>query len=297
MFQLCHRVARAGVRSLKQADPKYAFGAWHELPASASTVSSGGSLVSPLFFTGVRCFSSPVVMSDGEDGAPMELTEALASEIAQEAAEEEVDPELEEIKAVINKTWTIFDEVGTGIVTLHSTQGNETIEITFDCQDEATDENADSLEMLESLQMEANTGSNASSSFDDEVGDEGNMEGADELNFGINFTITICKPTGDKLIIDAVAGQQLSIGSVQYVSKEQSVSGKSSNSTDDVPHTTYGGPIFDQLEESLQDAFYDYLEDRHVDDDLCFFVLSYARHKEQQEYVNWLQSVLKFAEN
>ena len=58
----------------------------------------------------------------------------------------------------------------------------------------------------------------------------------------------------------------------------------------------YGGPAFDHLDETLQNAFLDYLEDRHVDDDLSFFVLAYARHKEQQEYVNWLHKVLEFAD-
>ena len=64
----------------------------------------------------------------------------------------------------------------------------------------------------------------------------------------------------------------------------------------DVDGALYGGPAFDHLDETLQNAFLDYLEDRHVDDDLSFFVLAYARHKEQQEYVNWLHKVLEFAD-
>ena len=65
---------------------------------------------------------------------------------------------------------------------------------------------------------------------------------------------------------------------------------------DDEEIEAYGGPVFDQLEESLQDAFYDYLEDRGINDDMCFFVLTYSGHKEQQEYKYWLNNLLQFVE-
>ena len=57
----------------------------------------------------------------------------------------------------------------------------------------------------------------------------------------------------------------------------------------------YGGPVFDQLEDTLKDAFYEFLGDRKIDNDLAFFVLAYSRDKEQREYMHWLSNVIRFA--
>jgi hypothetical protein len=56
----------------------------------------------------------------------------------------------------------------------------------------------------------------------------------------------------------------------------------------------YGGPIFDELDETLQNAFYDFLAQRGVDDELAGRVADYCSSKEQLEYVAFLQSVEKF---
>ena len=89
------------------------------------------------------------IESDGEweegesEGEVMELTEALAAEITVEAAEEVIDPEFLDIKGQIEEHFTIHDDAGTGVVTLRSIPGKnsvlkgESLEISFDCQDEA----------------------------------------------------------------------------------------------------------------------------------------------------------------
>ena len=59
---------------------------------------------------------------------------------------------------------------------------------------------------------------------------------------------------------------------------------------------SYAGPVFEQLNAELQDGFYTFLAERGIDDDLCFFVLSYSRVKEQTEYANWLNKCLNFVE-
>lgn len=37
------------------------------------------------------------------------------------------------------------------------------------------------------------------------------------------------------------------------------------------------------------------MEDRKIDNDFSFFVVSYSRNKEEREYVNWLEKVGEFA--
>ena len=56
----------------------------------------------------------------------------------------------------------------------------------------------------------------------------------------------------------------------------------------------YGGPIFDELDETLQNAFYDFLAQRGVDDELAGRIADYCSSKEQTEYVSFLQAVEKF---
>lgn len=222
-----------------------------------------------------------------EDGEVMDLAEALASEITVEAAEDSIDPELEDIKKQILQNFTINDTAGRGIVTLKSIAGKNTalngdiIEISFDCQDEA--ETDDSLDDLAASMQEK----------EGQDGEEGDME-EPVMSFGINFTATITKKNGDQLLLECVASEQLQIDNVQFIPAQHAM--KSESPVGDVDGTLYGGPVFEHLDESLQDAFYDYLEDRFIDQDLCFFVLSYARHKEQKEYVNWLNKVLEFVD-
>eukprot|EP01032_Pedospumella_encystans_P000609 gene609-702_t len=58
--------------------------------------------------------------------------------------------------------------------------------------------------------------------------------------------------------------------------------------------TLYTGPNFEDLEESVQAAFYEYLTERNIDDDLSFFILAHSREKEQKEYINWLEKMQDF---
>lgn len=52
----------------------------------------------------------------------------------------------------------------------------------------------------------------------------------------------------------------------------------------------YGGPNFDELDQAVQNGFYEYLADRGVDDALAERLGDYAAAKEQVEYVTWLTS-------
>jgi Mitochondrial glycoprotein len=132
---------------------------------------------------------------------------------------------------------------------------------------------------------------------EDDMKDEGDLETPepteeddDELGstmeFGINFDVKITKPTGEKIVILCVASRNLIVRSVRHL--EAGV---------DVEDTlSYAGPVFEQLNEELQDSFYSYLEERAIGEDLSFFVLSYSRVKEQSEYSNWLNKVMTFAD-
>ena len=207
-----------------------------------------------------------------------ELVKALSDELASEESDFEVDPDLVEITEQIKKSFTIDDQVGLGVVKLSSNfsgamGGDEEVSISFDCQDEA-DMDGMNMESLASL----------AEGIDDEDDDDDVV-----LDFGINVKVAISKKDGSKLVVDCIAAKELQIEGVQYVPSSFN------KSKAEQEEEVYGGPVFDQLDESVQDAFYEYLADRKIDDDLAFFVLAYSRDKEQKEYINWLSNVMHFA--
>lgn len=44
----------------------------------------------------------------------------------------------------------------------------------------------------------------------------------------------------------------------------------------------------------MQEAMKEYLRERNVGDDMAAFICMYADHKEQSEYLNWLEEVESF---
>lgn len=54
--------------------------------------------------------------------------------------------------------------------------------------------------------------------------------------------------------------------------------------------------VFTELDDKLQQAFVDYLEERGVNAELGRYILDYAEDKEQREYMKWLEGVKNFVE-
>ena len=232
---------------------------------SSLTIASGAPTHALL---GKRDFASSVSPTN-------ELVQALSDELASEESEFEIDPDLVEITEQIQKSFMIEDQLGLGVVKLSSTfSADEDITITFDCQDEA-DMDGMNMDAFASL---AEGMENEDDDMDDAV-----------LDFGINFKASISKKDGSALIVDCIAAKELQIEGVQYV--PSAFKGTKAEQDEEV----YGGPVFDQLEDTVKDAFYEFLSDRKVDNDLAFFVLAFSREKEQREYMQWLTSVIQFA--
>ena len=53
---------------------------------------------------------------------------------------------------------------------------------------------------------------------------------------------------------------------------------------------TYAGPPFQNLDPELQSMLERYLDERGINEQLASFVPDYVDHKEQKEYVRWLES-------
>ena len=56
----------------------------------------------------------------------------------------------------------------------------------------------------------------------------------------------------------------------------------------------YEGPNFEDLEENLQEAFFEYLHERGITYDFARYLFNFAIDKEQREYMNWLKDIKSF---
>jgi len=65
---------------------------------------------------------------------------------------------------------------------------------------------------------------------------------------------------------------------------------------DEADFTAYEGPEVSDLSDTLSTLWYEYLNSRGVDASMGVFMTSYSKFKEQQEYVAWLDQILKFVQ-
>jgi complement component 1 Q subcomponent-binding protein len=200
-----------------------------------------------------------------------QMSTILQRELEEEQKNDIEDEELVELTKSLTKTFKLDDQAGMGIVKMSSKFGDEVIEIEFDCQNAETEG------------MEMGVEDEGVDDVKEGETEESFPEGEDQ-DYGINFEVTI-KKDGSVLLVDCLANDTLEVRNVR-------VFGPQHAKKDAL--TLYGGPKFYELDEELQSAFYEYLAERKIDDDLSYFVLAYSREKEQKEYINWLSQLHDF---
>ncbi|KAL2919745.1 Mitochondrial acidic protein mam33 [Polyrhizophydium stewartii] len=168
---------------------------------------------------------------------------------------------LEEFKS--KGIWKVEDKPGSKDVTLTRTFGNEKITLYF---------NTDALT-------------------------EQNIETEEEEEEGVPVvTSVIIEKPGVEGAIEITATAQDGAFFIDHVSfvKSPGLAHDQTAEGDWQRRSLFGGPIFGDLDESLQDVFHRYLEERGFDTGLANFVGLYIEDKEQREYRNWLASLNKF---
>lgn len=112
------------------------------------------------------------------------------------------------------------------------------------------------------------------------------------------LAITVEKPgkaTGALSIDATVREGVIGIDNVQFFDDASHAHAR----TADLSHARmdkYPGPTFSDLEEQLQATIERYLEERGITQALAAFVPEYMEHKDQNEYVRWLENVKNFVE-
>ncbi|KAJ4953462.1 hypothetical protein NE237_030294 [Protea cynaroides] len=65
---------------------------------------------------------------------------------------------------------------------------------------------------------------------------------------------------------------------------------------DGLPARPYVGPDFKDLDDELQNAYQEFLEERGVNDELAVFLHGYMVNKDRTEFIRWLGNVRSFIE-
>jgi complement component 1 Q subcomponent-binding protein len=122
----------------------------------------------------------------------------------------------------------------------------------------------------------------------DMEGQEG-QEGEDMPAEQTDFTITIQDKSGEKGLMYYCQtapgeGHRYVIGNVRSFS----------TAAERDCETSYNGPDFEDLEDSLQESFDEFLAEAGINDEVCDFIDATATDKEQREYMRWLNNVASF---
>jgi complement component 1 Q subcomponent-binding protein len=127
---------------------------------------------------------------------------------------------------------------------------------------------------------------------EDDMVDAENEE--DAVSFPVRASVTIEKDGQGAVTIDTVAQDgEIAVESVMYY-KDGKLADEQSAEADWQRRGLYIGPQFAELDESLQNLFERYLEERGVNAALANFLPDYVEFKEQKEYTQWLQNMKNF---
>lgn len=248
-------------------------------------------------------------------GINEELVAKLQSEISMEEDMNQDDDLAANIKEYLdNSPFKIEDKPGHQDVVLTRTFGDEKIRVTFSTADlnnnvnEEFEESAYDDVDLETQSGGANTkgavsqgrtsDGNVRVAAEDGVSDqeiEDDLEGEGQ-GFPAHVNVTIERAGKGALSIEATAQDGDFLIEDLYHFPSADLADPATADKEWQRRTLYSGPPFNNLDEDLQILLEKYLEERGINTRLALFIPDYIDHKEQKEYVKWLNSVKTFVE-
>jgi complement component 1 Q subcomponent-binding protein len=224
---------------------------------------------------GVRAFSGSA-RRFGSGSTDISLSQKLKEELSfeKESVSEE-QPEF--LKAFLkDNVWKINDISGNDEVTITRTFGDENIRVMFSIADVQAEEDMSELE----------NESDSESDVDD-----------NPAPFPVRASLSITKSTGPgALNIDLMCQEGMFV--IENISfyDEVNLGTELTAEADWKRRGLYIGPQFETLDIAVQEEFEKYLQERGINASVATFIPEYAAHKEQQEYVKWLNKVNTFIE-
>lgn len=119
----------------------------------------------------------------------------------------------------------------------------------------------------------------------EDVDDE---EEGDELP-SVVFSVAITKEDKMMTFQCEADGENIAIRHVSLADAEDM-----EEDEDGMEYQPYTGPVFDELDDTLQQAFADYLEERGITADFGMYLMELVHDKLEVEYMNWLQRARDF---
>lgn len=173
--------------------------------------------------------------------------------------------------------WKIRDTPGQDEVSLEREFGNEHIQLLFSVGDLDT------------------TGPLPEDNEDGTPGDiDGPPEQPEQPQFPIRISVSITKPTGGAIMMDAfVQDGELSIDNIAYY-KDKEMATRIDADADFQRRGFYLGPQFDTLDDAVQNQWHQFWAERGIDANMALFIPNYAEYKEQREYCSWLANMRDF---
>ncbi|KAJ7064670.1 mitochondrial glycoprotein [Mycena amicta] len=171
--------------------------------------------------------------------------------------------------------WEIKDVPGNDEVFLTRKFGDEIIRVMFSIAD---------LQSFEEDEID-----------DPELNDQGE---AKDPPIELRVSVSITKPSSPAaLSVDMYCAEGTLQPATTTFFKSSKIGTELTMESDFARRTLYSGPLFETLDVTLQENFQAFLKERGVDQSLAEFIPAYAQHKEQEEYVEWLENVSKFVES
>lgn len=121
-------------------------------------------------------------------------------------------------------------------------------------------------------------------------------EDMEQQGFPAHANIRIERPGKGALAIDATAQDGDFLIEDLWYFPSADLADPATAEKDWARRTLYTGPPFNNLDEDLQVLLERYLEERGINTRMALFIPDYIDHKEQKEYIRWLNNVKSFVE-
>ncbi|GAX82239.1 hypothetical protein CEUSTIGMA_g9667.t1 [Chlamydomonas eustigma] len=152
----------------------------------------------------------------------------------------------------------------------------------------------------ESIEIEVDLDNQPSDQLndEDEEGETSVLEGEEEMedNSFVRFKVSVSKGGSALLFVCESDGDTLAINHIAFerkvLSEEEEEEEEEEEDEDGSPD--YTGPVFEELDDTLQQAFLDYLEERGVNAELGWYLKMMHEDKLASEYQAWLGKVKDF---
>ncbi|KAF1973554.1 regulatory protein-like protein suaprga1 [Bimuria novae-zelandiae CBS 107.79] len=255
-----------------------------------------------------------------------ELVAKLQNEITmEEDLKEDEDLSINIKEYLENSPFELEDKAGHQEITLSRTFGDEKIRITFstaDLNNNVANEDVDSAmydnEVDDIIGDGQSGGANTKGAINqgntrdgnirvapedrvapadrEELDDEYDEDTPQQQGFPAHANIRIERPGKGALAIDATAQDGEFLIEDLWYFPSADLADPATAEKDWARRTLYTGPPFNNLDEDLQLLLERYLEERGINTRMALFIPDYIDHKEQKEYIRWLNSVKKFVE-